>query len=85
MTTSPHLAQRLGPFVPPENSEGDRPIDTPDILRVIAIGPPKAVEQHIMQMYQLGYAQPHEWSRALPTVNPDEVMRILTKRIVSAS
>ena len=77
MTTSPALAQRLGEFVQPN--------DGADILRIIAVGSLTAVNQHVMQMYQLGYAQPHEWSRPLPTVNANEVMRILTKRIVGVN
>jgi hypothetical protein len=51
-------------------------------LRVIAVGSLKAVNHHVMQMYQLGYAQPHEWSRPLPWGDSTEVMRILTKRFM---
>lgn len=54
---------------------------SPDLLRVIAVGSARVVENYIMVQYQLGYAEPFEWSRPLPTVNPGEVMRILTKRI----
>jgi hypothetical protein len=57
----------------------DRP--SPDILRVLAIGSPQAVNVCVMSLFQLGYARPEEWSRQLPTVNPGEVMRILTKRV----
>jgi hypothetical protein len=74
MTNSPALAQRLDDFV--------QPIESPDILRVIAVGSLKAVNHHVMQMYQLGYAQPHEWSRPLPWGDSTEVMRILTKRLM---
>jgi len=58
----------------------DRP--SPDILRVLAIGSPQVVNNFVMTMFQLGYARPEEWSRQLPTVNPGEVMRILTKRVM---
>ncbi|UBF30039.1 hypothetical protein K9N68_38230 (plasmid) [Kovacikia minuta CCNUW1] len=54
---------------------------SPDILRVIAIGSPQVVQFCVARLFQLGYARPDEWSRQLPTVNPGEVMRILTKRI----
>jgi len=57
----------------------DRP--SPEILRVLAIGSPQVVNNFVMTLFQLGYARPEEWSRQLPTVNPGEVMRILTKRI----
>lgn len=53
----------------------------PDILRVIAVGTPAVVENYVMVQYQIGYAEPFEWSKPLPTVNPGEVMRILTKRV----
>ncbi len=86
MTPSTIQAQRLGDFVQPAiltHPQPDAPSpDEAEILRVIAIGSLTAVNQHVMQMYQLGYAQPHEWSRPLPTANPQEVMRIMTKRIV---
>jgi len=58
--------------------------DDPEILRIIAVGSMPVVTQHIHRMYQLGYAQPHEWSKPLPTVNPGEIMRILTKRVFTA-
>lgn len=54
---------------------------SPDILRVIAVGTPAVVENYVIVQYQIGYAEPFEWSKPLPTVNPGEVMRILTKRV----
>ncbi|MBW4523516.1 MAG: hypothetical protein KME16_28245 [Scytolyngbya sp. HA4215-MV1] len=57
----------------------DRP--SPEVLRVLAIGTPEVVQNFVMTLFQWGYARPDEWSRQLPTVNPGEVMRILTKRI----
>jgi hypothetical protein len=51
------------------------------ILRVIAVGNPQVVQLFVMTLFRYGYARPDEWSRQLPTVNPGEVMRILTKRI----
>ncbi|MGJ3250375.1 MAG: hypothetical protein ACFE0J_04465 [Elainellaceae cyanobacterium] len=53
--------------------------DDREVLRVIAVGSLKVVNQYIMQMYQLNYAQPYEWSKPIPTVNPNEVMCILTR------
>ncbi|HIK16728.1 MAG TPA: hypothetical protein IGS53_15790 [Leptolyngbyaceae cyanobacterium M33_DOE_097] len=57
----------------------DRP--APDMLRVIAIGSPQVVQFFVMTLFHYGYARPDEWSRQLPTVNPGEVMRILTKHV----
>jgi len=45
-------------------------------------GGPDPAWGQVMTMFQLGYARPEEWSRQLPTVNPGEVMRILTKRVM---
>lgn len=81
MVISSDLAQRLGDVVQPDAQQSDGA----DILRVIAIGSLTAVNYHVMQMYQLGYAQPHEWSRPLPITNSNEVMRILTKRIINTT
>ncbi|MEO1094633.1 MAG: hypothetical protein AAFX01_07000 [Cyanobacteria bacterium J06638_28] len=61
----------------------DKP--SPDILRVLAIGSPQVVHSCVLTLYRLGYAEPKEWSRALPTPNPGEVMRILTKRVMLAA
>lgn len=61
----------------------DRP--SPELLRVLAIGSPPAVNSFVMALYQMGYARPEEWSRQLPTINAGEVMRILTKRVMLGS
>jgi hypothetical protein len=60
----------------------DRP--SPDVLRLLAIGSPAVVNGCVITLYRLGYARPEEWSRQLPTVDPNEVMRILTKRMTLA-
>jgi hypothetical protein len=56
---------------------------SPEVLRVLAIGSPAVVQSCVMTLFSLGYARPEEWSRQLPTVNTGEVMRILTKRVMS--
>ncbi len=56
----------------------------PDVLRVLAIGSPQAVNDCVMTLFRLGYARPEDWSRPLLTINPGEVMRILTKRVALA-
>jgi hypothetical protein len=57
---------------------------SPDVLRLLAIGSPEVVNSCVMTLFRLGYARPEEWSRQLPTANSGEVMRILTKRVISA-
>jgi hypothetical protein len=53
----------------------------PEVVRVLVIGTPEVVQNFVMTLFQWGYARPNEWSSQLPTVNPGEGMRILTKRI----
>ncbi|MGJ3245895.1 MAG: hypothetical protein ACFE0I_07470 [Elainellaceae cyanobacterium] len=67
---------------PPGGADSSsRPDGDRHTLRIIAVGSLTVVNHHIMQMFQLDYAEPGEWSKPLPTVNPNEVMRILTKRV----
>lgn len=55
---------------------------SPEILRVLAIGSPEAVNSFVTALFHCGYARPDEWSAPLPTGNLGEVMRILTKRVM---
>jgi len=57
----------------------------PEVLRIIAVGSPRIVENYILTQYRLGYAEVREWSRLLPSPNPGEAMRILTKRVALAT
>ena len=57
------------------------PVDDPEILRVLAIGSRPVVNIFVHRLHQLNVAHFNEWSRLLPTPNPGEFMRILTKRI----
>ena len=52
-------------------------------VRHLLFGPPGAVQATILQLHQLGYAEPNDWSRPLSTGRPNEVMAILTKRVSS--
>lgn len=68
-------------IAPIPNQESDElPVREP--LKHLLIGSPKAVTSTIRYLHQLGYAQVGDWSRLLPTVNPGEVMSILSKQIV---
>ena len=57
------------------------PTDDPEMLRVLAIGSRAVVNIFVHRLHQANIAHFSEWSRLLPTPNPGEVMRILTKRI----
>ncbi len=50
-------------------------------LRIIATGVPQAVQSHVNAMYHFGYAQPWQWTDPVPTADPGEVMRVLTKQV----
>jgi hypothetical protein len=50
-------------------------------IRVIVIGTAAAVENFIRTQHQLGFAEVLAWSPPLPTPHPDQIMRILTKRL----
>ncbi|MEM9266993.1 MAG: hypothetical protein AAGA46_15865 [Cyanobacteria bacterium P01_F01_bin.13] len=39
------------------------------------------VRTTIKLLYKLNYAEPNDWSRPLPTGQPNEVMAILTKKV----
>ena len=70
------------PNPPDEAGSSSCPEDDRHTLRIIAVGSLTVVNYHVMQMFQQGYARPEDWSKPLPTVNPNEVMRILTKRVM---
>lgn len=72
---------------PPDDAPRPREYHT---LKLLALGTPYAIDSCRNRLYTLGYAQMIEWSRILPitksgeivrAARPDEVMRILTKRI----
>lgn len=64
----------------PNSAASEQPSFEP--LKHLLIGSPKAVTSTIRYLHQLGYAQIGDWSPLLPTINPGEVMSILSKQIV---
>lgn len=70
-----HKVRRSQPF-------GNGEMLTPtEVLRLVAVGRPQTVNLCVAGLFRLGYARPEEWSRHLPAANPNQVMRILTKRV----
>lgn len=53
----------------------------PAKIRHMLFGTSNAVQSTILQLHQLGYAEPNDWSRPISTGRPGEVMVILTKRV----
>ncbi|MGB3517206.1 MAG: hypothetical protein WBA43_12180 [Elainellaceae cyanobacterium] len=48
-------------------------------VRHLLYGSPQAIQIVIKTLHRLGYAEPNEWSRPMPTERPGEMMCILTK------
>jgi hypothetical protein len=51
-------------------------------VKVVIYGSKTGVNNTILTLYKLGFAQVNEWSPLLPSSNPGEVMSILTRHIV---
>ena len=64
------------PFEPTGGGRRDR-----DQVRHMLFGTPRVVQATILQLHQLGYAEPNDWSRPISTGRPGEVMTILTRRV----
>ncbi len=52
-------------------------------VKVIIFGSTTGVNNTILTLYKLGFAQVNEWSPLLPSPNPGEVMSILTRYILT--
>ncbi|MGB3495124.1 MAG: hypothetical protein WBA57_20515 [Elainellaceae cyanobacterium] len=52
-----------------------------EAVRHLLYGSPKAIQIVIKTLHRLGYAEPNEWSRPMPTERPGEMMCILTKTV----
>ncbi|MEM8504592.1 MAG: hypothetical protein AAF716_15725 [Cyanobacteria bacterium P01_D01_bin.1] len=50
-------------------------------VRHLLFGTPSSIQTTIQLLHKLGYAEPNDWSRPLPTGKPNEMMAILTKRV----
>ncbi len=50
-------------------------------VRHLLFGSPRAVQITIKHLHKLGYAEPNDWSKPIPTGRTGEVMAILTKQM----
>ncbi|MFN6559948.1 MAG: hypothetical protein RMY28_009080 [Nostoc sp. ChiSLP01] len=66
-------------------STNDSTETTPDreSVKVVIYGSKRDVNNTILTLYKLGFAQVNEWSPLLPSSNPGEVMSILTRHILT--
>ncbi|MEH2393733.1 MAG: hypothetical protein V7K21_19410 [Nostoc sp.] len=56
---------------------------TREFVKVVIYGSKTGVNNTILTLYKLGFAQVNEWSPLLPSSNPGEVMSILTRYILT--
>lgn len=52
-------------------------------VKVVIFGSKAGVNNTILTLYKLGFAQVNEWSPLLPSSNPGEVMSILTRHLTN--
>ncbi len=50
-------------------------------VRHLLFGSPRVVQMTIKHLHKLGYAEPNDWSKPIPTGRSGEVMAILTKQM----
>ena len=52
-----------------------------DTIRHMLFGSPAAVQTTIKLLYKLNYAEPNDWSKLIPTGQPNEVVSVLTRKV----
>ena len=52
-----------------------------DTIRHMLFGSPAAVHKTIKLLYKLNYAEPNDWSKPIPTGQPNEVVSVLTRKV----
>ena len=69
--------------VPSLVSRGRSPQSTPiyETVRHMVFGSTRAVQHTIKLLHKLNYAEPNDWSKPIPTGQPNEVVSVLTKKV----
>ena len=52
-------------------------------VKLLVIGSSHAVERVVNELYRVGFAEVREWSQPLPTGTYGEVLRILTRYVMT--
>jgi hypothetical protein len=60
----------------------EQPAPNRETVRHLLLGSLTAVKNTIRVLHKLGYAEPNDWSKPLPTGRAGEVMAILTKHLL---
>ena len=71
----------ISPLISTNESQETRP--GRESVKVVIYGSKTGVNNTILTLYKLGFAQVNEWSALLPSPNPGEVMSILTRYILT--
>ena len=69
----------FAPKVPADN----KPVTHAEPVRLMMFGTLTAVQAAIKDIHKHGYAEPNDWSQPMSTGRANEVMAILTKRVMS--
>ena len=72
-------SERSTSSVPAQPAKPESASQTKEPIRHMLFGSPAGVRQVIHLLHKLGYAEPNDWSRPMPTGRPGEVMAILTR------
>ncbi|MEB3232965.1 MAG: hypothetical protein VKJ64_18305 [Leptolyngbyaceae bacterium] len=62
-------------------SSSSVPVPQYESVRHMVFGSAIAVQNTIKLLYRLNYAEPNDWSKLVPTGQPNEVVAVLTKKV----
>jgi len=80
---SPQPVTSPGPAIPLPPAPGSPSDSQRQHVRHLLLGTLGTVQATIRHLHKLGYAEPNDWSQPISTDRPNEVMAILTKRVVA--
>ncbi len=75
-------SERSTPSASVQPAQSEAASQTKEPIRHMLFGSPAGVRQVIHLLHKLGYAEPNDWSRPMPTGRPGEVMAILTRYVM---
>jgi len=76
------LPPATDPCLPPPTGPNSRNPNDYETVRHLLFGPLSVVRFTIRLLHKCGYAEPNDWSQPISTGKPNEVMAILTKRVM---
>lgn len=67
----------------PANPGDNKPVTHPEPVRLTMFGSLSVVQAAIKDIHKHGYAEPNDWSQPMSTGRANEVMAILTRRVMT--